>query len=108
MKWQRIIYIVGFAFLVNMITNMIVDSLFSKTLQLKKNEVSSSQTSDQTKKTMRVRFKPTVQVGFAGGSKVDRFNPSYRSFLSRNTNMASQVGGARELAKLTLLEASSA
>lgn len=55
----------------------------------------------------RVRFRPTVQVASAGGTRQDRFNPELRPGLARNSELAAQVGGARRLAYLSLMDAGS-
>ena len=55
---------------------------------------------DQEQK--KVRFFPTVNVSDAGGCKADRFNPDLRQCVARNSRLASQVGGARKLAYLSL------
>ena len=54
-----------------------------------------------------VRFRPTVNVVPAGGSKSDRYNPALRPGVARNSSLAARVGGGRRLAQLSLLEAAS-
>lgn len=55
----------------------------------------------------RVRFRPTVKVAAAGGTRQDRFNPDLRSGVARNAELAARVGGARRLAYLSLMDAGS-
>jgi hypothetical protein len=56
--------------------------------------------------TRRVRFNPKVTIGNAGGRKEDRYNPDLKSCVSRNSSLAIQVGGAKQLAKISLVTAS--
>jgi len=67
-----------------------------------------TQSITQRSRVKRVRFRPTVTVGSAGGSKVDRYNPELKPGVARNASLAARVGGARRLAHLSLLEATSA
>ena len=62
----------------------------------------------QQKKKKQVRFQNVVRVVSAGGQKADRYNPTFRPGVTRNSHLARNVGGARRLAQLSLLEAAAA